>query len=96
MDYLGELLWASHTSLDEDYDVAGDSLNSLIFYSKKFKGCIGARMTGAGFSGCAIALVENSLVKRFCDYVGRKYETDQKIKADFYIVESSDGVKRIK
>lgn len=95
IDYLGELLWASHASLDEDYNVAGESLNSLIFYSKKFKGCIGARMTGAGFSGCAIALVEKSSVKRFCDYVGRKYETHQKIKADFYIVESSDGVKRI-
>lgn len=96
IDYLGELLWASHASLDEDYEVAGDALNCLVYYSQKFKGCIGARMTGAGFGGCAIALVEKSSVKRFCDYVGRKYETDQKRKADFHLVETSDGVMRLK
>lgn len=96
IDYLGELLWASHASLDEDYEVAGDALNCLVYYAQKFKGCIGARMTGAGFSGCAIALVEKSSVKRFCDYVGRKYETDQGRKADFYPAESADGVSRLK
>lgn len=96
IDYLGELLWASHASLDEDYEVAGDALNSLVYYAQKFRACIGARMTGAGFGGCAIALVEKSSVKRFCDYVGRKYEIDQKRKADFYLVETSDGVMRLK
>ncbi len=62
----------------------------------KIEGCIGARMTGAGFGGCAIAIVDKSLVNRFCTYVGRKYETDQNRKADFYLVKPVDGVSRIK
>ncbi|MCO5232016.1 MAG: galactokinase [Chitinophagales bacterium] len=96
IDYLGNLLWQSHQSLDEDYEVAGEALNCLIHYAHKFRGCIGARMTGAGFGGCAIAIVEKSLVNRFCTYVGRKYETDQGRKADFYLVNPVDGVRRIK
>lgn len=96
IDYLGNLLWQSHQSLDEDYEVAGDALNCLIHYAHKFRGCIGARMTGAGFGGCAIAIVDKSLVNRFCTYVGRKYETDQNRKADFYLVKPVDGVSRIK
>lgn len=96
IDYLGGLLWASHASLDEDYEVAGDALNCIVYYAHKFKDCIGARMTGAGFGGCAIALVEKSAVKRFITYVGKKYEEDQGRKADFYLVNSSDGVSRIR
>lgn len=95
MPYFGELLWASHQSLDEDYEVAGTGLNTIVFYAKKFSGCIGARMTGAGFGGCAIALVEKSRVKRFCDYVGHKYEVDMGVKADFYLAEITDGVRKI-
>lgn len=96
LDYFGDLLWASHQSLDEDYEVAGDALNCIVHYAGKFKGCIGARMTGAGFGGCAIALVEKASVKRFCDYVGRKYETGMGRKADFYMADISDGVHRLK
>lgn len=95
MSYFGELLWASHQSLDEDYEVAGTGLNTIVFYARKFSGCIGARMTGAGFGGCAIALVEKDRVKRFCDYVGHKYEVDMGVKADFYLAEISDGVRKI-
>ncbi len=94
--YLGDLMWMSHTSLDEDFEVAGDALNCLVFYAHKFKQCIGARMTGAGFGGCAIALVEKDSVERFCTYVGLKYAHHQGRKADFYLVESSDSVNRIR
>lgn len=96
LKYFGDLMWMSHTSLDEDYEVAGDALNCLVYYSHKFRHCIGARMTGAGFGGNAIALVEKEHVKRFCDYVGLKYEQNQGREADFYLLESSNGVKRLK
>lgn len=95
LKYFGNLLWASHQSLDADYEVAGDALNTIIYYANKFTGCIGARMTGAGFGGCAIALVETEKVKRFCDYVGQKFEQKTGVKADFYIAEISDGVRRL-
>jgi|SRR5690554_4134215 len=95
VEYLGGLMWMSHTSLDEDYEVAGDALNCLVGYAHKFRHCIGARMTGAGFGGNAIALVDKKYVKRFCDYVGLKYQQKQARKADFYLLDSSDGVKRL-
>jgi galactokinase len=95
LEYFGNLLWASHQSLDQDYEVAGDALNIIVHYAGKFSGCIGARMTGAGFGGCAIAFVQKDKTKRFCDYVGQKYEQETGRKADFYIAEISDGVRRL-
>lgn len=95
LEYFGNLLWASHQSLDQDYEVAGDALNIIVHYAAKFSGCIGARMTGAGFGGCAIALVLKEKSKRFCDYVGQKYEQKTGRKAEFYIAEISDGVRRL-
>lgn len=95
LEYFGALLWASHRSLDEYYEVAGDALNTIIHYAGKFPGCIGARMTGAGFGGCAIALVEAVKVKRFCDYVGQKYQQQTGRSADFYAAEIVDGVRKL-
>ena len=96
IDYLGNLLWQSHQSLDEDFEVAGEALNTVIQYSKKFRHCIGARMTGAGFGGCAIALVEKGTESRYESYVGKKYRENLGIEADFFIIDACDGVKRIR
>lgn len=95
LNAFGQLLTASHTSLDEDYEVAGNALNLLVHYAHKFQDCLGSRMTGAGFGGCCIALVKKDKTKRFIDYVGQKYEQKMGIKADFYIAEIVDGVKQI-
>jgi galactokinase len=95
LEYFGNLLWASHQSLDQDYEVAGDALNIIVHYAAKFSGCIGARMTGAGFGGCAIALVHKDKSKRFCEYVGQKYKLKTGRDADFHIAEISDGVRRL-
>jgi galactokinase len=53
----GELMYASHQSLKDLYEVSGKELDTLVDFCKAYPGCIGARMTGAGFGGCAIALV---------------------------------------
>jgi galactokinase len=53
----GKLLYASHQSLKTDYEVSGMELDAIVEFSSGFKSCTGARMTGAGFGGCAIALV---------------------------------------
>ena len=58
----GKLLTASHMSLENDYEVTGLHLDTLVHEALKIEGCIGARMTGAGFGGCAIALVNNSKI----------------------------------
>jgi galactokinase len=93
--YFGNLMWASHQSLDQDYEVAGDALNTVVHFAGKFSGCIGARMTGAGFGGCVVALVQRDKVRRFCDYVGQKYEQHSGRKADFYSAEVVDGIRRL-
>ncbi|MDB5225856.1 MAG: galK [Bacteroidota bacterium] len=95
IEVFGQLLIESHISLDEDYEVTGEELNTIVHYSTKFEDCIGARMTGAGFGGSCIALVKKEKVDRFISYVGSKYEQKTGLKAEFYKAKIVDGVNRI-
>lgn len=95
IDAFGQLLTASHISLDKDYEVSCHELNMIVHYSTHFEGCIGARMTGAGFGGCCIALVENDSVEKFINYVGKKYIEKTDFKADFYLTDIVNGVTSI-
>jgi len=91
----GQLMNASHDSLRTDYEVTGFELDTIVDEARKIKGVIGARMTGAGFGGCAIALVKDEQVKEFCDVVGKNYEEKTKLKPDFYIAEIGDGARKL-
>lgn len=91
---LGELLNASHKSLKEDYEVTGLELDTLAETSQKEEGCLGARMTGAGFGGCAIALVHKDKVDSFIENVQKEYTAKVGYAAGFFACESGDGVKR--
>ena len=82
--------------LKEDYEVTGFHLDTLVAEALKVEGCIGARMTGAGFGGCAIALVENTKVEEFKNTVSREYEKNTGIKPDFYVSNIGDGVHLVK
>lgn len=95
MDAFGQMLTESHISLDTDYEVSCFELNMIVHYATHFEGCIGARMTGAGFGGCCIALVETNRVQQFIAYVGKKYTEKTTLKADFYLAEITDGVREI-
>lgn len=88
------LLNESHESLKLDYEVTGPYLDALVLGAIK-SGAVGARVTGAGFGGCAIALVENNLVKTFIAQTKAYYLSETKIEADFYIVDFVDGVSKI-
>ena len=55
---LGALMDASHRSLRDDYEVSSDALDAFVEAARAQPGCHGARMTGAGFGGCAVALVD--------------------------------------
>ncbi|MCK4646413.1 MAG: galactokinase [Candidatus Aminicenantes bacterium] len=63
--FLGELLFRSHESLRDDYEVSCPELNLFYDTARKFSGCVGARLTGAGFGGSGIALVEKERVDAF-------------------------------
>ena len=71
---LGRLMDASHASLRDDFEVTNDALNAMVECARGEPGCLGARMTGAGFGGCAVALVEASQAATFAGVVAGKYE----------------------
>ena len=89
----GLLMSQSHMSLKNDYEVTGLELDCIVDSALKATGCIGARMTGAGFGGCAIALVESSLVEEFKLTVTRGYQKTTGLIPDFYVANIADGVK---
>lgn len=91
----GRLMNASHNSLRDDYEVTGLELDTLAEAAQTAKGCLGARMTGAGFSGCAIALVHHSAIEQFKTTVSEKYLAVTGIACDIYESEIGDGVRRM-
>jgi len=92
---LGLLLNASHESLKNDYEVTGIELDTLSETAKKQEGCLGARMTGAGFGGCAIALVHKDSLDTFFSNVQKIYAAKIGYEAGFFACESGDGVSRL-
>ena len=95
LEKLGQLLNASHKSLKEDYEVTGIELDTLAETAKKQEGCLGARMTGAGFGGCAIALVHKDKIESFIENVQNAYIKAIGYKAGFFVCETGDGVKAL-
>jgi galactokinase len=89
----GKLMTASHNSLRYDYEVTGKELDSAVEEALKVKGCIGARMTGAGFGGCAIALVENDSIDEFKKKVAAGYTKATGLTPSFYVSIIEDGAK---
>ena len=95
IDLFGELMIASHNSLRDDYEVTGKELDTLVEESLKQDGVIGARMTGAGFGGCAVSIVKSDKVDDFIKNVGKGYKDKIGYEADFYAVEIGDGPRKI-
>jgi galactokinase len=91
----GQLMNQSHISLRDDYEVTGDELDCLVAAAWNQPGVIGARMTGAGCGGCAIAIVKNEAVESFIDNVGAAYQEKVGYAADFYVASIGDGAKEI-
>ncbi|MFL2099493.1 galactokinase [Desemzia sp. FAM 24101] len=89
----GKLMNESHLSTQEDYEVTGIELDTLVHSAWEQPGVIGARMTGAGFGGCAIAIVQKDSTETFIQQVGAEYESNIGYAAEFYIAEISDGAK---
>ncbi|MDN4524844.1 galactokinase [Fictibacillus fluitans] len=83
----------SHVSLRDDYEVTGTELDTLFDLQKEQPGCIGTRMTGAGFGGCTISIVKEEEVENFKENVAGRYTERTGLVADFYVCEIGDGVK---
>lgn len=91
----GELMNASHVSLRDDYEVTGIELDTLVEEAWKVDGVIGSRMTGAGFGGCTVSIVEDAAVDRFIESVGTAYRDKIGYAADFYVVQVGFGPCRL-
>lgn len=91
----GELMNASHVSLRDDYEVTGIELDTLVEEAWKVAGVIGSRMTGAGFGGCTVSIVEDAAVDRFIERVGAAYKDKIGYAADFYVVQVGSGPCRL-
>lgn len=91
----GQLLNESHQSLKTDYEVTGIELDTLVAAAQKQPGVLGARMTGAGFGGCAIALVKEKNLEEFIQKVGSLYKKKIGYEADFYKASIADGARKL-
>lgn len=81
---LGEQLNASHLSLQCDYEVTGLELDTLIGLTQQQQGVLGARMTGAGFGGCGVAIVQTDKISSIMDVVISQYEQRIGYPMDYY------------
>jgi galactokinase len=91
---LGRLMSDSHRSLRDDYEVSAKELDLLVEIAVAQPGVIGARMTGGGFGGCTINLVESSAVEAFQKRVAAGYFGETGRKPEIYVSPAADGVSR--
>ncbi|MCM3620170.1 galactokinase [Sutcliffiella horikoshii] len=91
----GQLMNDSHRSLRDDYEVTGRELDALVEAAWNQQGTIGARMTGAGFGGCTVNLVENAHLDEFLKNVKGQYEKATGLVPEFYTVEIGDGAREM-
>lgn len=93
LERFGRLMNASHVSLEHDYEVTGLELDTLVHTAWQQEGVLGARMTGAGFGGCGIAIVAKDKVEDFKTAVGKRYVEVVGYAPDFYVAEIASGSK---
>jgi galactokinase len=91
----GKLMYASHQSLKELYEVSGKELDTIVEFGKTYNGCIGARMTGAGFGGCAIALVKKDQFDDFALELITYYKKIIGYEPEVFASEIGEGVRSI-
>lgn len=92
---VGELLYLSHYSLKDDYEVSSPELDTMVDIAKSCHGVLGARLMGAGFGGCTINLVEKHFTGDFVKKVEKDYEDKTKIKPDIYVCKINEGAGEI-
>ncbi|HEX2938989.1 MAG TPA: galactokinase, partial [Ruminiclostridium sp.] len=91
----GEKLNESHISLRDDYEVTGIELDTLFEEASKIEGNLGTRMTGAGFGGCTISIVNEAAVEEFKARLSRNYYEKTGYEPSFYVTEIGEGAHEV-
>jgi galactokinase len=92
---LGGLMAEGHRSLRDDFRVSSDALDAMVEAAGEAPGCFGARMTGAGFGGCVVALIEAGVADVFARAVGDGYRRRTRLEASVYLTRPSPGAEVI-
>jgi galactokinase len=92
---MGLLMNASHQSLRDDYEVSCPELDLLVESAQVQAGVLGSRMTGGGFGGCTVNLVEASQIAAFRENVSKAYQAQTHIVPEIFSAESADGAREL-
>ncbi len=87
----GRLMDSSHASLRKDYEVSCRELDEMVRLAQGAPGCLGARMTGAGFGGCTVNLVREDQATAFASAVRDDYSEMMGVVPEIYVCEASAG-----
>ena len=91
----GKCMYESHKSLKDDYEVSCPELDLMVELAREVEGVLGARMTGAGFGGCTVNLVQDEAIDRFKEKIFQGYKEKTGILPEIYVSAAEDGVSRI-
>ena len=91
----GRLMNESHKSLQADYEVSCAELDLMVHLARSVKGVRGARMTGGGFGGCTVNLVDHDQVDEFKSVVATGYEKETGLKPDIYVCKAVKGAEEV-
>jgi galactokinase len=92
---VGRLMNASHASLRDDFAVSSRELDIMVECGQSHPACLGIRMTGAGFGGCAVALIHREQTEAFTSTVAARYRAETGIKPVLYVCAAIDGASVI-
>ena len=90
---IGDLCGESHQSLREDFEVTVPELDAMVRAAKSAPGCIAARMTGAGFGGCCVAILEAGAFPAFREATTASYGMYGFVAPNLFLVKASEGAR---
>ena len=85
----------SHVSMRDDFEISSDALNAIVDAARREESCYGARMTGGGFAGCAVALVKSDDSERFVTAVAGTYQNSTGLTPAIYVCKATNGAEVI-
>ncbi len=91
----GQLMVVSHESLRDDYEVSGKELDLLVEIALNVPGVLGARMTGAGFGGCTVNVVERDAVPALTDAINERYSRTTGLTPEIYVCSAVNGAEQV-
>lgn len=91
----GELMYLSHESLDRDYQVSCRELNLMVDLARNMQGVYGARMTGGGFGGCTINLVQTQVASEFQTNIAREYKRIAGLSPQIFVTGAAAGASEL-